>query len=157
MTVPGRVAAAVLTLFLTGCAARAGAPGASEPSVSAGGVEISATADAWRGWPAALGRVVTPVRVRVANRGATAVRVDTTTFALALPEGGRLAAMLPADVRGVTTTPAPAALPQAGTALGPTRERGARLRQRGGGGRGGHAADVGRQHGGETEIGRAHV
>jgi len=123
MTPTGRVAAAVLALFLAGCAAHAGGPGAPEPSVSAGGVEISATANAWRGWPAELGRVVTPVRVRLANRGATPVRVDATTFALALPEGGRLAAMLPADVRGVAAAPAPAALPQAGAALGPTRER----------------------------------
>src|SRR5947207_9750015 len=123
MTPTGRVAAAVLALFLAGCAAHAGGAGAPEPSVSAGGVEISATANAWRGWPAELGRVVTPVRVRLANRGATPVRVDATTFALALPEGGRRAAMLPADVRGVAAAPAPAALPHAGAALGPRRER----------------------------------
>ena len=123
MTPTGWGAAALVALFLTGCAGRAGAPAGPVPSVSAGGVEVSATANAWRGWPAELGRVVTPVRVRLANRGATPVRVDATTFALALPEGGRRAAMLPADVRGVAAAPAPAALPHAGAALGPTRER----------------------------------
>jgi hypothetical protein len=51
------------------------------------------------------------------------VRVDATTFALVLAGGGRLAAVLPGDVRGVVAEPAPAALPQAGAALGPTRER----------------------------------
>ena len=66
---------------------------------------------------------MTPVKVIVANRGRAPVRVDATTFALVLPEGGRLASVLPADVRGVVTEPAPAAFPNAGLALGPTRER----------------------------------
>lgn len=117
-----RLAAAVVALVLAGCAGRVGAP-AEAPSTSAGGVEISARANAWQGWPAGLGRVVTPIHVRIANRGTTAVRVDTTKMALALAAGGRLAAVLPSEVRAVAVEPAPAALPQAGAALGPTRER----------------------------------
>jgi hypothetical protein len=119
------LAAAVL-LLLAGCASRLGAPAGPEPSASAGDVELSARANAWSGWPAELPRLVTPVRVRIANRGEVPVRVDTTTFALRLPGGGRLAAVLPADVHGVAAEPAPAALPQAGAALGPTREQSGR-------------------------------
>src|SRR5262249_4071032 len=73
-------------------------------------------------WPAELGRLVTPVRVSLVNRGDVPVRVDVRRFSLALPEGGRLAAALPAEVRGPTAALPPAALPHAGTALGPTRE-----------------------------------
>ena len=122
MTSLGRLAVAGLALVLAGCAARAGSGGASPASVRVGGVEVVATANAWRGWPAGLSRLVTPVHMRLANRGDVPVRVDPRTFALALPDG-RLAAMLPADVRGLTPAPAPAALAQAGAALGPTRER----------------------------------
>jgi len=122
MTPLGRIAAAGLALFLTGCAAHAGSAGAPAASASVGGVEVGATANAWRGWPTELPRLVTPVHVRLANRGAVPVRVDPRTFALALPDG-RLAAMLPADVRGMTPEPPPATLAQAGAALGPTRER----------------------------------
>jgi hypothetical protein len=118
----GRIAAAGLALFLAGCAAHAGSAGAPAASVNVGGVEIGVTANAWRGWPTELPRLVTPVLVRLANRGDVPVRVDPRTFALTLPDG-RLAAMLPADVRGMTPAPAPAALAQAGAALGPTRER----------------------------------
>ena len=122
MTASIRVVLVVLGVLLAGCAGRVEVPVAG-PSVNAGGVEVSAVANAWRGWPSELGRIVTPIRVRLANQGGDAVRVDVTKFALALPEGGRLAAMLPADVQAVVVEPPPAALPQAGLALGPTRER----------------------------------
>src|SRR5947207_6394888 len=122
MTPLGRIAAAGLALFLAGCAAHAGSSGAPAASASVGGIEIGATADAWRGWPAGLPRLVTPVHVRLSNRGDVPVRVDPRTFVLTLPDGRR-AAMLPADVRGMTREPAPAAVAQAGAALGPTRER----------------------------------
>ena len=108
--------------FLSGCAGRVEVPVVG-PSVNAGGVEVSAVANVWRGWPSELGRIVTPIRVRLANQGSDAVRVDVTKFALVLPEGGRLAATLPADVQAVVVEPPPAALPQAGLALGPTRDR----------------------------------
>src|SRR5262245_52766866 len=114
------LAGVLLALLTSGCAGRA-AP--VEPaSASAGNVEVSAVANAWSGWPAELGRLVTPVRVSLVNRGDVPVRVDVRQFSLALPEGGRLAAALPAEVRGPTAALPPAALPQAGTALGPTRE-----------------------------------
>lgn len=113
------LAAALLILLATGCAGRV----APAPAVSsAGGVEINAVANAWRGWPAELGRLVTPVRVSIANRGEVAVRVDVRRLSLALPEGGRLAATLPAEVRGPAAEAAPGSLPAAGLALGPNRE-----------------------------------
>ena len=113
----------VLALFalLAGCAGRVEAP--APAAGSAAGVEVTAAANAWRAWPPDLGRVVTPVHVRVANRGNALVRVDATKLALALPEGGRLAAGLPTDVRAVMAEPGPSTRPQAGVALGPTRER----------------------------------
>ena len=111
----------LVALLAAGCAGRVGT--AETPaSAGAGGVEVSAALGAWRAWPPELGRVVTPVRVSVSNRGDKPVRVDVTRMALALPAGGRLAAMLPADVRAAVVSPAPAALPQAGLALGHTRE-----------------------------------
>jgi len=66
--------------------------------------------------------VVTPVKVSVDNRGTVPLRLDVTKLALALPAGGRLAAVLPAEVHGVVVEPPPAAVPAAGAALGPTRE-----------------------------------
>ena len=122
MTPMGRIAAAGLVLFMAGCAAHAGSGGTPAASVTVGGVEVGARANAWRGGPAHLPRLVTPVHVRLANRGSVPVRVDPRTFALAFQDG-RLAAMLPADVRGMTPEPASAALAQAGAALGPTRAR----------------------------------
>ena len=118
--VPAVFAVALLMLLAPGCAGRVGPM--PPASASAGGVEVSAVANAWTGWPAELGRLVTPVRVSIVNRSELAVRVDVRRFVLAIPEGGRLAAMLPPDVRGPAAGPAPAALPQAGAALGPTRE-----------------------------------
>jgi hypothetical protein len=110
-----------VALLMSGCAGRVGLPERSA-SATAGGVEVAAAVGAWRGWPAQLDRVVTPVRISVTNHGDAPVRLDATTFGLALAKGARLAAMLPADVRGVVAAPAPAALPGAGLALGPTRE-----------------------------------
>jgi hypothetical protein len=115
-----RVVLAV-ALLVSGCAGRVGLPERTA-AATASGVEVDATVGAWRGWPAQLDRVVTPVRISVTNHGAAPVRLDVTTFDLALARGGRLAAMLPADVRGVVAEPAPATLPRAGLALGPTRE-----------------------------------
>jgi len=113
----------LLALLAAGCAGRLGLPEPRVASADVAGVEVVATAGAWRGWPADLRQVVTPVKVTIANRGRTPIRVDATTFSLALAEGGRLAAALPTDVRGVVTEPAPAASPSAGLGLGPTRER----------------------------------
>ena len=118
----GPVAAVLIALLAGGCAGRLGAP-PPPAAATAAGVEVTAEAGAWHGWPAALGRLVTPVRVTLANRGAVPVRVDVTRFALALPEGGQLAAALPGDVTGVVAEPAPTVLPQAGLALGTTREK----------------------------------
>ena len=110
----------VVALLVSGCAGRVGLPERTA-SATAGGVEVAAAVGAWRGWPATLGRVVTPVLVAVTNHGPVAVRLNVTTFGLALAQGGRLAAVLPGDVRGTVAEPGPAALPRAGLALGPTR------------------------------------
>jgi hypothetical protein len=116
---PHRLAATVLAALLAaGCAG----PVAASRAVSALGVEMRATAGAWRGWPSELDRMVTPIRVSLTNGGAVPLRLDVTRFGLALPAGGRLAAVLPADVHGVVVEPPPAALPAAGAALGPTPE-----------------------------------
>jgi hypothetical protein len=122
---PGRpLAAVLLALLAAGCAGRLAAPDPLPAAASAGGVDVGATANAWRGWPAELYRAATPVRVTITNHGAAPVRVDATRFTLALPEGGgRLAAVLPGDIHGVAAEPAPAALPQVGLALGETREQ----------------------------------
>ena len=117
-----RLVALLIALVPAGCAGRA-ATIEAVASASVGGVDVTASAEAWRGWPARLDRVVTPVLVRLVNHGPAAVRVDVTAFTLTLAEGRRLAAVLPADVRGVVDEPAPAVLPAAGVALGPTRER----------------------------------
>jgi transposase len=117
------LAAVLFALLASGCAGRVSAPEPLPVAASAAGVDVGAAANAWRGWPAELGRAATPVRVTIANHGAVPVRVDATRFALALPEGGRLAAVLPADIHGVAVEPAPAALSQVGLALGETREQ----------------------------------
>jgi len=111
----------LVALLAAGCAGRLAEPRTA--SAGASGVEITAAAGAWRGWPRDLERVVTPIRVSVTNGGTAPVRLTATSFALALTSGRRLAAVVPAEVRGVVAEPAPAALPQAGAALGPTRER----------------------------------
>jgi hypothetical protein len=111
----------VVALLVSGCAGRVGLPERTA-SATAGGVEVAGAVGAWRGWPSKLERVVTPVLVGVTNHGAVPVRLDVTTFVLALAQGGRLAAVLPGDVRGTVAEPGPAALPRAGLALGPTRE-----------------------------------
>jgi hypothetical protein len=125
MNVRRRLVVWLAALALAGCAGRVEAPAApaSRAAASTAGVEIAAVAGAWRGWPGNLDRVLTPIHLRLANRGAVGVRVDVTTLALALPGGGRLAAVLPADLHGIPLTPQPSALPDAGLTLGPTRER----------------------------------
>jgi hypothetical protein len=86
-------------------------------SATAGDVEVVATLGAWRGWPADLGRVVTPVHVSVVNRSASPVRLSHDDCTLALADGRRLSIVLPHEVRGVVFEPPPVALPRAGFAL----------------------------------------
>jgi hypothetical protein len=113
------VAAAAL-LLLVGCAAaaRPPAPGPVAVSATAAGVEVVATPGMWRGWPADLSRVVTPIHVRVVNRGTVPLRIYDEQFALVLASGRRLASMLPQDVRGVVYDPPPGTLPSAGFSVG---------------------------------------
>jgi hypothetical protein len=113
---------ALAALLAAGCA---GPARSSEPpaSVTAGGVEIAAATGAWRGWPPNLSALVTPIHVRLVNRGEVPLRVEPRVFALPLPDGGRLAAAPPAEVRGVVAGPAPTSRQDEGLALGPTRDR----------------------------------
>jgi hypothetical protein len=118
-----RLAAAAAVLLLTGCttapvapAPAAGAPGRAAPAV-AGGVEVVAGAEAWRGWPSDLARFVTPIHVSLVNRGAAPVRVSHDDFALIVAGGRRRAVVLPYEVRGVVYQPPPPPLPSAGFSL----------------------------------------
>jgi hypothetical protein len=117
------VLAAAGLLLLGGCAAAelreapdAGAGHAA--SAVAADVEVTASPGAWRGWPADLTRVVTPILVSIVNRGAAPVRVSHDDFALVLPGGRRLAVVLPSEVRGVVYDPPPTALPSEGFSVG---------------------------------------
>jgi hypothetical protein len=125
MNLRPRLLVLLAALALAGCAGRVHAPAADawRAALTTAGVEIAAVAGAWQGWPGDLDRVLAPIHLRLANRGPVGVRVDVTTLALALPGGGRLAAVLPADLHGIPLTPQPSALPGAGLTLGPTRER----------------------------------
>ncbi|HET7341349.1 MAG TPA: hypothetical protein VFL90_07795 [Methylomirabilota bacterium] len=108
-------------LLVAGCAG----PARSTPTAAAtaGGVEVAATTDAWRGWPPSLPTLVTPIHVRVVNRGDVPVRLESRLFALVLPDGRRLAAAPPSEVRGVVAGPAPTVRQDEGLALGPGRDR----------------------------------
>jgi hypothetical protein len=118
---PRLIAPVAALLLLAGCAAAAvpPTPGAAAAAVgSAAGVDIVGRAGAWRGWPSALGRFVTPIHVRMVNRGAASVRVSVDDFALTPTGGRRLAAVLPTEVRGVVHEPPPAPTSSTGLALG---------------------------------------
>lgn len=111
-------------LLLAGCAAAAGLPHPDAPaaaavsSATAADVEIVTRPGAWRGWPSALGRFVTPIHVTMVNRGAAPVRVSFDDFALAPADGRRLAAVLPTEVRGIVHEPPPPPRSSTGLALG---------------------------------------
>lgn len=80
-------------------------PGPGQAAVAeAAGVRIVASADAWRGDPESLERVVTPMLVRVENDGAVAVQVRYEDFALVAADGRRFVAIPPFNVRGVVST-----------------------------------------------------
>jgi hypothetical protein len=115
--VPGALALAVL--LLAGCAAPASLP----VTATAAGVEVTAITGAWSGWPRTLTTVVTPVRVRVVNRSEVPLRLSPTSFALALPDGRRLAAAPPADIRTTVAGPPPTVRQDDGLTLGPMRDR----------------------------------
>src|SRR5712691_3877864 len=115
-----RLAATTLaTLLFAGCAA----PAARVASGTTAGVEVAAATGAWRGWPTQLPSLVTPVRVRLVNGGAVPLRLDSTLFALVLPDGRRLAATPVADIRAVVAEPPPTSRPVGGLTLGPLREQ----------------------------------
>jgi len=56
---------------------RGGAPVAQEH-----GVRLVASGDAWKGHPSYLGRIVTPVEVRLENQSGRPLRIDTADFTL---------------------------------------------------------------------------
>jgi len=122
----GRLAASTLAaLLLVGCAGHGGPSAPAAPrlaSATADGIEVVVTTGAWRGWPSLLPTLVTPVHVRVVNGGGVPLRLDARLFALALPDGRRLAAAPVEDVRAVVAEPPPTSRPVAGLTLGPARE-----------------------------------
>jgi hypothetical protein len=123
----GRLAASTLAvLLLVGCAGHADPSAPAAPrmaSATAAGVEVAVATGAWRGWPSLLPTLVTPVQVRVANGSGVPLRLDARLFALALPDGRRLAAAPVDDVRAVVAEPPPTSRPVAGLTLGPLREQ----------------------------------
>jgi len=123
----GCLAASTLAvLLLVGCAGHGGPSAPAGPrvaSATAGGIEVVVATGAWRGWPSLLPTLVTPVRVRVVNGGGVPLRLDAGLFALALPDGRRLAAAPVDDVRAVVAEPPPTSRPVAGLTLGPLREQ----------------------------------
>jgi hypothetical protein len=84
-------------------------PGAGAVAREAG-VQISASAGAWRGFPRRLEVVVTPIMVTVDNGGAVPLRVRREQFALVAADGRQFAAHAPHEIRGAVLEPAPAAL-----------------------------------------------
>ena len=84
-------------------------------------VDFEDTAYRWSAKPVPVG--IDPVRVRVVNGGGVPLRLDAGLFALALPDGRRLAAAPVDDVRAVVAEPPPTSRPVAGLTLGPLREQ----------------------------------
>ncbi len=119
---------AVVLLLLAGCASGARPPAADADAPGRTGsatlpdVEIVARAGAWRGWPSELARFVTPIHVTVVNLGSAPVRLSHDDFALTLADR-RLAAVLPAEVRGTVYQPPPAPRSSAGFLLGADNAR----------------------------------
>jgi hypothetical protein len=118
------VATIAMALILAGCgaglrpAADATVPeGVRTATTTTAGVEIVATADAWRWWPHDLTRLVTPIHVVIANRGEIPLRVRHTDFGLVVA-ARRLSATPPSEIRGIVYEPPPPALPRASFGLG---------------------------------------
>jgi hypothetical protein len=114
--VVGPLRLAVALLLASAACASEGRPGldwntppvpGGAGSATVGDVEVSASADAWRGWPRDLWRVVTPIHVVIDNRGAVPLRVLPGNFTLVVDGQRSLAATDPIDVRGVTDEPPP--------------------------------------------------
>jgi hypothetical protein len=119
------LAVALLGLASIGCAAdrhpsSSGTPAPARTwSATAADVEVVVIADAWRGWPRDLWRVVTPIHVSITNRGDVPLRVARANFALLVDGRRRLAAADPHDVRGVIYEPPPAVWVQTRAGLPP--------------------------------------
>jgi hypothetical protein len=110
-------------LLLGGCAgtglrSASDAAAGDAAATTAADIQVAVGTRAWRGWPSALSRFVTPVHVSLVNRSLAPVRLRHDDFALVRAEGRRLAAVLPQEVRGVVYDRPPAALPSAGFSLG---------------------------------------
>jgi len=72
----------------------------------ADGVRVIADGDAWRGEPRDL-RAVVPVKVSLENGGEVPLRVRYGDFVLVLPQGIRLAALPPMEIRGTEVVNSP--------------------------------------------------
>ncbi|MDC0723106.1 hypothetical protein [Nannocystis bainbridge] len=83
------------------------------------GVELIAIADAWRGYPAELGELVTPLLVTITNRGRRPVELRYEHFALVTRAGVRFAALPPVIVPGVAYAPVDLVYPPMGFGLAP--------------------------------------
>ncbi len=83
-------------------------PGREQAAVAeAGGVRVSARAGAWRGRPAALGDVATPILVSVENTGTVPVRLRYEHFSLRAADGRVLPGRGPYEVEGVAAEAVP--------------------------------------------------
>lgn len=118
---------AAVAIALVGCATQLRPapealllPGPGQAAIAeTAGVRIVASADAWRGDPETLDRIVTPMLVRVENDGAVAVQVRYEDFALVAEDGRRFAAIPPFNVRGVVSTPNRGLYPVYGPGVSP--------------------------------------
>jgi hypothetical protein len=99
------VLSAVVAVGVAGCAHDSGvvpAPGAKKAPGSAGdsaaventaGVEIIADANAWKGQPRTLERVVTPVKINIRNTSGHPLRIEYASFELLGKSGRRYQAI----------------------------------------------------------------
>jgi hypothetical protein len=101
---------ALVVAFAAGCASQHAylvpAPtanlsnGGHAATATAEGVSITVTPNAWNGRPRDLDRRVTPLEVRIENHSKQPIRLVYEDFQLVTPQGARLAALPPSEIRG---------------------------------------------------------
>jgi hypothetical protein len=103
----------VFALALSGCAGRLEpaataqlAPGAGKAALATvEGVTVVARADAWRGFPSDLDRLMTPIFVTIRNDRAEPVGVKSGEIVLLASSGRRFAALPPKAIEGAMVEP----------------------------------------------------
>jgi len=107
------VALPALILLFAGCAAELRPapsakllPGPGHPALAeASGVRLVAQVDQWRGRPANLAGVVTPLLVTIENESSVPLRIRHTDFALTSADGARITVRPPHEIRGAVADP----------------------------------------------------